>query len=142
MPRLFRTLCVSFCAALMAVASLHGASHTGHRIAHAADWPPVAAFGSMIDADHDPLHVHAAPEPANDTEAAGAEDLDAGETRPNGHHHSSTSDSPNAIPETGHVVKAILRSNGAQRWSAGDRSRPDHDGDGPEYPPKRTRTVI
>ena len=75
MSRLFRTLCVSFCAALMAVTSLYGASQTGHRIAHASDWPPIASPGSGFDADHDP-------------------------------------------------------------------SRPNHDGDGPEYPPKQLRTVV
>lgn len=25
---------------------------------------------------------------------------------------------------------------------AGDGARPAHDGDGPEYPPRRTRTII
>ena len=126
----------------MAVVSLHGASQTEHRIAHAADWPPVAVSGGAVDADHDPHHVHVAPEPSNDTGAAETDDLDTGDTRSGGHHHSSSGDNPNAIPETGHAVKALLRVNGVQRWSARDRSHPDHDGDGPDYPPKRTRTVI
>ncbi|MDI1279997.1 hypothetical protein [Brevundimonas sp.] len=142
LSRLFHTLCVSFCAALLAVASLYGASQTGHRIAHASDWPPIASPGSAFDADHDPLHVHVAPGPATGTDATGGEDPDTGETRPTGHHHAATGDSPNAVPETGHGVKAILRSTTGQRWSAGDLSRPNHDEDGPEYPPKRMRTVI
>ncbi len=142
MPRLFRTLCVSLCAALMAVMSLYGPSRTEHRIAHAADWPPVAAFGGTIDADHDPLHVHVPPEPPNETGAAGIDDPDGGDARTGGHHHASGGDSPNAVPETAHAVKAILRANGVRRWSAGDRTHTDHDGDGPEHPPKQTRTVV
>ena len=142
LSRLFRTLCVSFCAALLAVTSLYGASQTGHRVAHTFDWPPIASPGSAFDADHDPLHVHVAPKPATGTDAAGGEDPDTSETRPTGHHHAATGDSPNAVPEAGNGVKAILRSTTGQHWSAGDPSRPNHDGDGPEYPPKRMRTVI
>ena len=142
MSRLFRTLCVSLCAALMAVTSLYGASQTGHRIAHASDWPPIASPGSGFDADHDPLHVHVAPEPATGTDTGGAEDPETGETRPAGHHHATTGDSPNAVPDTAHGVKSILRSASEQHGFAGDPSRPNHDGDGPEYPPKRMRTVV
>jgi len=142
LSRLFRTLCVSFCAALLAVTSLYGASQTGHRVAHTFDWPPIASPGSAFDADHDPLHVHVAPKPATGTDAAGGEDPDTGETRPTGHHHAATGDSPNAVPDSGNGVKAIHRSATGQRWSDGNSARPNHDEDGPEYPPKRKRTVI
>ncbi len=142
-PRQFRALFVSLCAALLVVVSLYGALQTNHRIAHASDWPPVASVGSEVDADHDPLHVHVAPDASEKGDAVPSDDDDRDNgLRSSGHHHPSSGDSPNLVPAIGPVVKAVHRSNGVQHWSARDRSHPEHDGDGPEYPPKRMRTVV
>jgi hypothetical protein len=141
--RQFRILCVSFCAAAVVVVSLHGASDTRHELAHASDWPPVASPLSGLDADHDPLHVHVAPsdaDPDHDVASNGTED----ETGPriDAHHHASHGDHPNAAPPAGQVMLAVLRSAERMKRPSRDHSRPGHDGEGLDDPPKQTRTVI
>lgn len=142
--RQFRILCVSFCAAALVVVSLHGASDTRHELAHASDWPPVASPLSGLDADHDPLHVHVAPPEGDHHEDGSVGDgtEDESEPRSGAHHHASNGDHPNAAPPSGHLMLAVVRSPETLKRPSRDHARPEHDGDGLDYPPKQTRTVI
>lgn len=142
--RRFRILCVSFCAAALVVVSLHGASDARHELAHASDWPPVASALSGLDADHDPLHVHVAPAEADlhNDEAAGDGTEEETGPRSDAHHHPSNGEHPNAAPPSGHLMLAVVRSPESLKRPSRDHARPEHDGDGRDYPPKQTRTVI
>ena len=148
MSRLFRTLCVSLCAALVAVLSLHGIEEGRHQIAHVSDWPAVGIdhndYVEIADVDHGALHIHVAPgAPADDPldQAEGSDgDGDAG--RPASHHHHSSGDNHTAIPVLDRDLNPLVAINAALLQPAVDGARPAHDGDGPEYPPKRTRTII
>ena len=67
-------------------------------------------------------------------------DGDAG--RPTSHHHHSSGDNHTAIPVLDRDLNPLIAINAALLQPAVDGARPAHDGDGPEYPPKRTRTII
>lgn len=148
MSSLFRTLCVSLCAALLAVLSLHGVQEGRHQIAHASDWPAVSIHhddhAEVVDVDHGSLHVHVAPDAPADDPLDQAEntngDGDAG--RPASHHHHSSGDTHTAIPVLDGDLSALVAMNAMLLQPAVDGARPAHDNDGPEYPPRRTRTII
>ena len=148
MSRLFRTLCVSLCAALVAVLSLHGVEDGRHQIAHVSDWPAVAIdhhdHVEISDVDHGALHIHVAPGAPADDPLAQADssngDGDAG--RPTSHHHHSSGDNHTAIPVLDRDLNPLIAINAALLQPAVDGARPAHDGDGPDYPPTRTRTII
>ena len=148
LPRLFRTLCVSLCAALVAVLSLHGVQEGRHEIAHASDWPAVAIahddHGAVVDVDHGSLHVHVAPDaPAADSmDEAENTDGEGDAGRPASHHHHSSGDNHTAIPVLDRDVSPRVAVNALLLQPAVDGARPGHDGDGPEYPPRRLRTII
>ncbi len=148
MSRLFRTICVSLCAALVATLSLHGVQEGRHQIAHASDWPAVAIghgdHAEIADVDHGSLHVHIAPDaPAEDPLDQAEDGEDEGEAgRPASHHHHTSGDSHTAIPILNRDLSPLVAMNAVLIQPAGDGARPAHDGDGPEYPPKRTRTII
>ena len=147
MSRPFRTLCVSLCAALVAVLSLHGVQEGRHQLAHASDWPAVAIdhddHADVVDVDHGSLHVHVAPDAPVDDSLDQAEntesDGDAG--RPAGHHHHSGGDSHTAIPVLNRGLSPLVARNAVLLQPAADGARPAHGDDGPEYPPRRTRTI-
>ena len=145
MSRLFRTLCVSFCAALLAVLSLHGIEEGLHQLGHTSDWPAVSIDQrdrAVVDVDHGALHVHVAPAaPGGDLDLAENTDNDADPERPTGHHHAG-SDNHTAIPATGRDLSLLVARRAALLQPALDGTTPVHDSDGPDYPPKRTRTVI
>ena len=147
MSRLLRTLCVSLCAALVAVLSLHGVQEGRHQIAHASDWPAVAIdhedHAEVVDVDHGSLHVHVAPHaPADDPlDQADAMEADGDAGRPASHHHHSSGDNHTAIPVIDRELSLPVPTNAMLLQPAVGGARPDHDGDGPEYPPRRTRTI-
>ena len=148
LSRLFRTLCVTVCAALVAVLSLHGIQESRHQIAHASDWPAAAIehenHGEIVDVDHGSPHVHFAPDaPADDPlNQADSDDDEGNAERPVGHHHHSGGDTHTAIPVLDRDLTSFMGMDAVLLQPAVDGARPAHDGDGPDYPPKRTRTVI
>ncbi|MDP3404442.1 MAG: hypothetical protein Q8S03_07100 [Brevundimonas sp.] len=141
MTTLARTLCTMFAVAILAAMNLHGVTQSQHAMAHIADWPAVALVEVLADHDHHGAHIHVAPDEAPDSEPETGED-GSNEGRPVGHHHHGAGDSQTAMPVT------------ARAWSAGPTlgvsrvppgSGPLRSGltiDGPEYPPKRMRTVV
>ena len=77
----------------------------------------------------------------DDVEAEDGEDEgEAG--RPASHHHHTSGDSHTAIPILNRDLSPLVAMNAVLIQPAGDGARPAHDGDGPEYPPRRTRTII
>ncbi|MBN9464936.1 hypothetical protein [Brevundimonas sp.] len=132
MPPSIRTICVSFCVALMAALSLHASAQAQHEVGHSSGWPPV----SMVAGDdHGHAHTHVAP-----TETAPeAPDQDQ-DGQPNGHHHSGV-EKPAGSPNLNAAAQPALLS--VAKHSLG-QSRPLEDVglDGPEYPPKRTRAIL
>ncbi len=148
MSRLFRTLCVSLCAALVAVLSLHGVQDSRHQIAHAADWPAMAIghedHAETVDIEHGSPHVQVAPEATSYDPLDQAEKIegDGGGGRPASHHHHSGSDAHTAIPILGRDLTPLVASDAVLFKPAVDDARPAHDNDGPEYPPRRMRTII
>ncbi|CAN5390017.1 hypothetical protein BH09PSE1_BH09PSE1_02030 [soil metagenome] len=148
MSRLFRTLCVSLCAALVAVLSLHGVQEGRHQIAHASDWPAVMIehndHAEIVDVDHGSPHIHVARDaPAeNPLDQAEGADRDGDAGRPASHHHHSSGDNHTAIPLLNRDLSPLVGMNAMLLQPAVDGARPAHDNDGPEYPPRRTRTII
>ena len=148
MSRLFRTLCVSLCAAVVATLSLHGVQEGRHQIAHASDWPAVAIghddHEEIVDVDHGSLHVHIAPDaPADDPlDRAEDPDNDGDAARPTSHHHHTSGDSHTPIPIVNRDLSPPVALNAVLIQPAVGSARPTHEGDGPEYPPRRTRTII
>jgi hypothetical protein len=137
MTKLARTFCTLFAVVLLAALNLHGMTQSQHTMAHIADWPAVALVEVSDDHDHHGAHIHVAPDETPDGGEGEGKD-----GRPVGHHHHGGGDSQAAIP----VI--------ARTWSAGPTlsvsrvppgSVPIRRGltiDGPEYPPKRMRTVV
>jgi hypothetical protein len=140
MTTLARTFCTLFAVAVLTAMNLHGVTQSQHTMAHIADWPAVALVEVADDHDHHGSHIHVAPDHAPDTAPESGEG-DGNEGRPLGHHHHGGGDSQAAIP--------VL----ARPWSAGPTLgvsrippgsgpiRPGLTIDGPDYPPKRMRTV-
>lgn len=131
-----RHLCIGLCVALLAAMNLHGLSQAQHHFAHAADWPAVA----LIDSDHDhhAAHAHVAPEDVPDTDTDRNDDGPI----PVGHHHHGGGDVQAAIPASGRGLTETSTAASAL-WRPGtDPALSSLTGDGPEYPPKRMRTVV
>ncbi len=147
LPRLFRALCISLCVALVATLSLHGVQEGRHQIAHASNWPAVAidhgAHAEVVDVDHGSAHIHVAPDASAEDPLDQAENTDGeGENgHPAGHHHTS-GDNHTAIPVIDRGLSPLVSMDASLLQPAGDDARPAHDDDGPEYPPRRTRTII
>ena len=149
----FRTLCACLCTALVVVLSLYGVQESRHRLAHAADGPTSASTDTLHAHDdvdlHEASYTADAPDgsdtPGDDRLANGAADGtdDDGSTgRPAGHHHHSGGDSHTAMPAFGRSIDFMHPSRAVMLKPAGDALLPSQTGDGPEYPPKQTRTVI
>lgn len=133
-----RSFCALLCTAFLAVATMHGMTDAQHGAAHAADWPAVALVETDTVADQIVDHVHVAPDDASDD--AHPEEVDNEGLA--GHGHQIGGDSHGALPGAEHPLDDGLTSRLAARTpgvapALGDLSR-----DGPEYPPKRMRTVV
>lgn len=133
-----RSFCVFLCTALLAVTTLHGMMDAQHGMAHAADWPAVALVEVDTVADQIADHVHVAPDDQSDIPPA--EDVD--NDGPMGHGHQVGGDSHGALPGAEHPLDDSLRSRLAARTPGVDPALGDLNRDGPEYPPKRMRTVV
>lgn len=116
--------------------NLHGLSQSQHVVAHAADWPAVTLVEA--DDDHHVVHVHLAPEQAPDTDT----DRDADGAPPVGHHHHGGAEVHAAMPSLGRDLTSTPSTVSALRWPGADPALSSLAGDGPEYPPKRMRTVV
>ena len=136
MPHLFRHLCIGLCVAVLAAMNLHGVSQSQHDVGHAADWPAVALIET--DDDHHAAHVHVAPDDAPDTDT----DRDSDGPIPVGHHHHGGGDVQVAIPGAGRVLITASPSTAALLRPGADRALSSLEGDEPEYPPRRIRTVV
>ncbi|MBI2260795.1 MAG: hypothetical protein HYU62_03935 [Caulobacterales bacterium] len=135
MPNALRHLCIGLCVAVLAAMNLHGLSQSQHAVGHAADWPAIAL--SEADEDHHG-HVHVAPEEAPDTDP----DRDTDGARPVGHHHHAGGDIHAALPLLERDMTEASSLTSALRWAGPDPVLPSLSSDGPEYPPKRMRTVV
>ncbi|WGM47190.1 hypothetical protein KOAAANKH_02065 [Brevundimonas sp. NIBR10] len=148
MPRLFRTLCVSLCAALVAVLCLHGVQDGQHQIAHASDWQTAAitegdhAEGVMSDHGSHVIDVYLEAPVDDALDQTENTDGDGNAGRPSNHHHHSGGDNHTAIPVLGRDVSPLIATSAMVLQPAVDGARPGRTGDGPEYPPKRLQTII
>lgn len=141
MTSLARTVCTMFAVAVLAAMNLHGVTQSQHTMAHLADWPAVAFVGVSDDHDHHGAHMHVAPDHAPDTAPESREE-DGNEGRPVGHHHHGGGDSQTAIPVTARVWSAEPMLSVSRVPPGSGPLRPGLTMDGPEYPPKRMRTVV
>jgi hypothetical protein len=133
-----RAICVFLCAALLAVTTLHGMTEARHGMAHAADWPAVALVEIDTVADQIGDHVHVAP----DDQPGDPSPEDVNNEGPVGHGHQVGGDSHGALPEAERPLDDSLRSRLAARTPGVDPAWGELNRDGPEYPPKRMRTVV
>lgn len=141
MTTLTRTLCTMFAVAILAAMNVHGVTQSQHTIAHISEWPAVPLVEVSDDHDHHGAHVHVAPDEAPDTAPETGEG-DGNESRPVGHHNHGGGDSQAAIPVTARAWSAGP-TLGVSRVPPGAGSlRAGLTMDGPEYPPKRMRTVV
>lgn len=108
-----------------------------HGVAHAADWPAVALVEIDTVADQIADHVHVAPDDHSDDAPAENVDNDG----PVGHGHQIGGDSHGALPGAEHPLNDSLSSRLARKPGV-DPALDDLNRDGPEYPPKRMRTVV
>jgi hypothetical protein len=141
MTTLTRTLCTLFAVAVLAAMNLHGVTQSQHTMAHIADWPAVALVEAFDDHDTHGTHIHVAPEETPDREIDPG-DRDADGDRPVGHHHHGGGDNLGAVPV---VSRALAEAPRIASMTIDPGSGPPLaglNGDGPEYPPKRTLTVI
>jgi hypothetical protein len=141
MTTLARTLCTIFAVAILAAMNLHGVTQSQHAMAHMADWPAVALADASGNDDHHGTHVHVAPEesPEGETDPG---DRDADGDRPVGHHHHGGGDNHGAVAVLSRALADVPR---VPTMTLDLRTGPplaSLSGDGPEYPPKRTLTVI
>ena len=135
MPHAFRHFCIGLCVALLAAMNMHGVSQSQHAVDHAADWPSVAL--SEVDDDQHTVHVHVAPDEMPDTGI----NQDADGAPPVGHHHHAGGDVQTALPAVDRGVTKPLSASALQ-WPGSDPALAGLGPDGPEYPPKRMRTVV
>ena len=138
MSKVLRHLCIGLCVAILAALNLHGVVQSQHAVAHAAYWPAVAL--ADMDTDHHDAHVHVAPSDTPDPDPD--TDQDADREQPLGHHHHGGADAHAALPTWGKGLTEGPTAASAQRRSGSDRAVAGLPGDGPEYPPKRMRTVV
>ncbi len=138
MQHLIRSFCVFLCTAFLAVTMSHGVTDARHSAGHAADWPAVALVDLDGGAGKWEGHVHVAPEGSFDETPAD----DVGNDGPVGHSHQIGGDSHAALPGAAHPLDDSLRSRLAARTPGVDTALGEVNRDGPEYPPKRMRTVV
>lgn len=138
MTSLVRTFCTMFAVAILAAMNLHGVTQSQHTMAHVADWPAVALVETAEDHDHHGAHVHVAPDTVPDTD--GDRDIDG--DRPVGHHHHGGGDSQGALPTVSRSLTDAPRLVSTVVEPASGPPLSGLTGDGPEYPPKRMRTVV
>lgn len=141
MTTLARHLCALFAVAILAAMNLHGMTQSQHTMAHIADWPAVALVEVSDDHDHHGAHIHVAPDdvPASETEPS---DRDVDGERPVSHHHHGGGDNHGAVPV---LSRALAEASQIASITINPGSGPPLaglSGDGIEYPPKRTLTVI
>lgn len=135
MSHALRQLCIGLCVAIMVALNLHGAVQAHHSVAHAAGWPSVAV--ADVDLKHGDAHSHSLPTYSPESDP----DRDADREQPLGHHHHGT-DAHAALPIWDKGLTEGLASVSAWRPVGEDHDLPGLPGDGPEYPPKRMRTVV
>jgi hypothetical protein len=133
-----RHFCIGLSVAILVALNLHGVVQSQHEVAHAADWPAVALADTDTDTDHHDAHVHVAPSDVPDPDT----DQDADREQPLGHHHHGGADAHAALPTWGRGLTEGPTQASAQRRAGSDRALSGLPGDGPEYPPKRMRTVV
>ncbi len=136
MPTFVRHFCIGLCVAILAALNLHGVVQVQHSVAHAADWPAVALADT--DADHHDAHMHVAPSDAPDSDTG----QDADREQPLGHHQHGAADANAALPVGVRGLTEGPASTSGQRHAGLHYVLSGLPGDGPEYPPKRIRTVI
>lgn len=136
MPDIIRQLCIVMCVAVLAALNLHGVMESQHAVGHASDWPTVALADS--DAQHHEVHMHVESSDAPDSDT----NRDADREPPLGHHHHGGADAHAALPILGNGLAEGPTVAQAQRRAGLDRAMSGLPGDGPEYPPKRMRTVV
>jgi len=134
MTSLTRTLCMMFAVAILAATNLHGVTQSQHTLAHVADWPAVSLIGTNDDHDHHGPHIHVAPDTESDSDFDGE--------RPVGHHHHGGGDSQGALPTVSRSLTDTPRLVSALGEPGSGPPMSGLTGDGPEYPPKRMRTVV
>jgi len=134
MTSLVRTFCTMFAVAILAAMNLHGVTQSQHTMAHVADWPAVALVETADDHDHHGAHVHVAPD------ADGDRDIDG--DRPVGHHHHGGGDNQAALPTMSRSLTDAPRLGSTVVEPGSGPPLSGFTGDGPEYPPKRMRTVV
>lgn len=135
MPHAIRHFCIGLCVALLAAMNLHGVSQAQHAVDHAADWPADVLVAAVDDHQTDHVHVVAAEIP--DT----GMDRTAEDAPPVGHHHHAGGDVQTALPAVDRGVTKPLSASALQ-WPGSDPALAGLGPDGPEYPPKRMRTVV
>lgn len=113
---------------------MHGVVQSQHAVGHSSDWPPAALADTHTD--HHDTHFHVAPSDAPDSDPDRGADGD----QPLGHHHHGA-DAHAALPTWGKALTEGPTAASAKRRAGSDRAVSGLPGDGPEYPPKRMRTV-
>ena len=141
MTTLARTFCTLFAVAILAAMNLHGVTQSQHTMAHIADWPAVALAEVSEDHDHHGAHIHVAPDEFPDSEPEPRES-DGNDGRPVGHHHHGGGDSQTAMPAPARVWSGGPPLGVSRVTPGSGPLRPGLTIDGPEYPPKRMRTVV
>lgn len=136
MSHLIRHLCIGLCVAMLAALNLHGVVESQHAVGHSANWPVVALVEGH--GDHSTAHVHVVPDDATDA----YQDREVDDPPPVGHHHHGGGDVHVAMPALSRDAPTALSLISALRWSGTDPAVAGLSPDGPEYPPKRMRTVV
>lgn len=138
MTSLARTICTLFAVAVLAAMNLHGVTQSQHKIAHAADWPAVSLIQTAGGHDHPDAHIHVAPDDVPDAD----DDRNSDPAQPMGHHHHGGGDNQTATLDVGRAITEAPPL--ASSTTAPSLGRPLSNliGDGPDYPPKRMRTVV
>ena len=141
MITLARTFCMLLAVAVLAAMNLHGVTQAQHSMAHVADWPAVSLIETTDDDDRHGAHIHVAPEdsPGGDVDTS---DRDADGDRPIGHHHHGGADNHGAVPVLSRALAEVAQVASMTPNPGSGPPLPSVGGDGPEYPPKRTLSVI
>lgn len=136
MPHVIRHLCIGLCVAMLAALNLHGVVEARHAADHAVDWPAVTLVAGLDY--HGAAHLHVAADVAPDTE----QDRGVDDASPVGHHHHGGADVHGAMPAMTRDATSAPSLISALGSPESDPAIAGLAGDGPEYPPKRMRTVV
>lgn len=112
---------------------MNGVADMQHGIGHASDWPAAAITDAS---DHDSGHFHVAPDRSDKTPTG---EIDGDGRMGHGHH---AGDNYAALPGAEYPVNANATPVADARGHGLDSALGDMSRDGPEYPPKRMRTVV